>query len=248
MKACAMTDVGKVRKINQDYIFSSPEPVGKLKNLYIVADGMGGHKAGDYASRFLVENLVNYVKEAEGENEITILKEGIRTVNGKLYQEALKNEDLSGMGTTLVAASIEGSNLNVANVGDSRMYLIRDGRANQITRDHSYVEEMVLLGRMKRGSEDYQRKKNIITRAVGTQAHVEADFFEITLEEHDCLLMCSDGLTNMLDDSEIEQIVSSDRSLKEKTEKLIGTANEKGGRDNIAVILIEPRISEVNIC
>ena len=177
MKACAVTNVGRVRKINQDYIFSSPEPIGKLQNLFIVADGMGGHKAGDYASRFLVENLVNYVKTSDGVSEIAILKDGIGLINGKLYQESAKNEDLSGMGTTIVAASIEDGILNVANVGDSRMYMVRGGKAVQITRDHSFVEEMVMLGRMTRGSEDYIRNKNIITRAVGTHPHVEADFF-----------------------------------------------------------------------
>ncbi|MEY8337203.1 Stp1/IreP family PP2C-type Ser/Thr phosphatase [Lachnospiraceae bacterium 62-35] len=248
MRAYAMTNVGRVRKMNQDYIFSSPEPVGMLPNLYLVADGMGGHKAGDYASRTLVENLVNYIRETKEKNEITILKEGIHAVNQRLYQEASENEDLSGMGSTLVAASIKGETLSVANVGDSRMYLVRGGKAFQITRDHSFVEEMVLLGRMERGSEDYLRNKNIITRAVGTQSHVEADFFEITLQEDDYLLMCSDGLTNMVDDTEIGTIVSEDKSLEEKAEALIESANENGGRDNIAVILIEPRISEVSIC
>ena len=248
MKACAVTNVGRVRKINQDYIFSSPEPIGKLQNLFIVADGMGGHKAGDYASRFLVENLVNYVKTSDGVSEIAILKDGIGLINGKLYQESAKNEDLSGMGTTIVAASIEDGILNVANVGDSRMYMVRGGKAVQITRDHSFVEEMVMLGRMTRGSEDYIRNKNIITRAVGTHPHVEADFFEVSLKAGDCLLMCSDGLTNMVGDETIAEIISSGKGLNERAEALIEAANEHGGRDNIAVVLIEPQISEVSVC
>ena len=248
MKAWAVTNVGRIRKINQDYIFASPEPVGTLPNLYIVADGMGGHKAGDYASRFLVENLVQYVKEAKESGEVAILKDGISQVNRRLYQEAEDNEDLSGMGSTLVAASINGDELSVANVGDSRMYLIRDGKASQITRDHSFVEEMVLLGRMERGSEDYQRNKNIITRAVGTHPDVKADFFEIQLEQGDLLLMCSDGLTNMVADEQIADIVFSDGNLKEKAQALIDTANQQGGRDNIAVILIDPQIREVKAC
>ncbi|WP_101875324.1 Stp1/IreP family PP2C-type Ser/Thr phosphatase [Lachnoclostridium edouardi] len=248
MKACAMTDTGKVRTINQDYIFASPEPIGKLQDLYLVADGMGGHRAGDYASRFLVEKLVDFISGEEEGNTISILREGIEKVNRMLYREALKDEAFSGMGTTLVAATVEENLLFVANVGDSRLYLIRNGKAKQITKDHSYVEEMVKLGKMNRGSADYMRQKNIITRAVGTGEDVNIDFFEVLLKKGDYILLCSDGLSNMVEDEAIAELVSSEKALKEKAEALIVSANDNGGRDNIAVILIDPQVSEVSVC
>lgn len=247
MQACALTDVGKLRTTNQDYIFSSTNPIGALDNLFMVADGMGGHQAGDYASRFVVENLSAYAESSMNQMPIAILRNGIKWANERLYHRSLKEEHLKGMGTTLVAASIENSTLYVANVGDSRLYLIRDG-ITQITRDHSYVEELVLMGKMERNSQDYQDKKNIITRAIGTNEEVEADFFEISLQEGDLILLCSDGLTNMVSEDEIEGIIMTEGSLCDKTRRLIEAANHYGGRDNIAVILVEPQISEVRAC
>ncbi|MBS5959303.1 MAG: serine/threonine-protein phosphatase, partial [Clostridiales bacterium] len=137
MKACAMTDIGRVRNANQDYVFASAESVGNLPNLFLVADGMGGHKAGDYASRYISEHLVEHIKQAEDSEIIPLLREGIEKVNQMLYQESRDKAELNGMGTTLVAAVIEDSSMYVANVGDSRLYLIRN-QLKQITKDHSY--------------------------------------------------------------------------------------------------------------
>ncbi|MTK08750.1 MAG: Stp1/IreP family PP2C-type Ser/Thr phosphatase [Hungatella sp.] len=241
MKACAMTDTGRVRSANQDYVFSSIEPVGVLPNLFLVADGMGGHQAGDYASRFIAENLVAHFKTAKDTGTVAVLKDGIEKVNQLLYQESKKKPELNGMGTTLVAAVVEDSTMYVANVGDSRLYLIRN-QLKQITRDHSYVEELVSLGQLERGSKDYREKKNIITRAVGTEDKLEIDFFEVSLEPGDYILLCSDGLSNMLEDAEIEEIICSELELPEKAEKLITVANDNGGKDNIAVVLMEPQL------
>nr|WP_314463249.1 Stp1/IreP family PP2C-type Ser/Thr phosphatase [uncultured Clostridium sp.] len=241
MKACAMTDTGRVRSANQDYVFASIEPVGVLPDLFLVADGMGGHQAGDYASRFIAENLVAHFKMTEDTRIVTVLKDGIEKVNELLYQESMKKPELNGMGTTLVTAVVEDSTMYVANVGDSRLYLIRD-QLKQITKDHSYVEELVSLGQLERGSKDYREKKNIITRAVGTEDKLEIDFFEVSLEPGDYILLCSDGLSNMLEDAEIEEIICSELELPEKAEKLITVANDNGGKDNIAVVLIEPQL------
>ena len=241
MKACAMTDTGRVRSANQDYVFASIEPVGVLPNLFLVADGMGGHQAGDYASRFIAENLVVHFKMTNDAGVVTVLKDGIAKVNQLLYRESKKKPELNGMGTTLVAAVVEDSTMYVANVGDSRLYLIRN-QLKQITRDHSYVEELVSLGQLERGSKDYREKKNIITRAVGTEDKLEIDFFEVSLEPGDYILLCSDGLSNMLEDAEIEEIICSELELPEKAEKLITVANDNGGKDNIAVVLIEPQL------
>lgn len=241
MKACALTDTGRVRTANQDYVYASVEPVGSLPNLFVVADGMGGHQAGDYASRYIVENLVSYLQYTENSQIVPLLREGILKVNTMLYQESKEKPELSGMGTTLVAAVADENTLYVANVGDSRLYLVRD-RIRQVTKDHSYVEELVSLGRLERGSKDYKDKKNIITRAVGTEDKLLVDFFEVVLEPGDFILMCSDGLSNMLEDVEMEEIVGSDLELEEKVEKLITVANDNGGKDNIAVVLVDPQI------
>ena len=241
MKACALTDTGRVRTANQDYVYASVEPVGSLPNLFVVADGMGGHQAGDYASRYIVENLVSYLQYTENSQIVPLLREGILKVNTMLYQESKEKPELSGMGTTLVAAVADENTLYVANVGDSRLYLVRD-RIRQVTRDHSYVEELVSLGRLERGSKDYKDKKNIITRAVGTEDKLLVDFFEVGLEPGDYILMCSDGLSNMLEDAEMEEIIGSDLELQEKAEKLITVANDNGGKDNIAVVLVDPQI------
>ena len=241
MKACALTDTGRVRTANQDYVYASVEPVGSLPNLFVVADGMGGHQAGDYASRYIVENLVTYLQYTENSQIVPLLREGILKVNTQLYQESKEKPELSGMGTTLVAAVADENTLYVANVGDSRLYLVRD-RIRQVTKDHSYVEELVSLGRLERGSKDYKDKKNIITRAVGTEDKLLVDFFEVGLEPGDFILMCSDGLSNMLEDAEMEEIIGSDLELQEKAEKLITVANDNGGKDNIAVVLVDPQI------
>lgn len=248
MEAYALTDAGRVRSLNQDYIYFSPDHVGSLDNLFLLADGMGGHRAGDYASRFMVEHLNSYVERHKGNFPVRILQEGIRQVNRDLYRKSVENEALSGMGTTLVAATAEEDTLFVANVGDSRLYLFRGSRLHQVTRDHSYVEELVALGQMERNSRDYLEKKNIITRALGIMPDVEVDFFEKQLYPGDLILMCSDGLSNMLDEEEMAAILSARDSLKQKVRRLVDRANEEGGYDNIAVLLADPQISEVRSC
>lgn len=245
MKAYALTDIGKTRKVNQDAQFSSTEPVGKLPNLFIVADGMGGHQAGDFASHYLIEHLPEFIKESDECEPVAALRKGIDAVNLDLYSLSNKREDLAGMGTTLVAASIQDNTLYVANVGDSRLYQIERSGIKQITRDHSYVEAMVTLGRMSRGSQEYEANKNIITRAVGIRRQVEPDFFEVSLNPGDYVLLCSDGLTNMVDNSAIYRMVLLPGSLDTKARALAALANQNGGKDNIAVVLIDPQIKEV---
>ncbi len=247
MQAYAVTDVGLQRPMNQDFIFASTEPVGSLDNLFILADGMGGHNAGDFASRFLVEQLVEFYRQNSQKKDVhSLLKNGIRTVNRALYRKASGDERLIGAGSTLVLATIKGNVLYVANIGDSRLYLLRE-RLEQITKDHSYVEELVALGKIKRGSRDYQEKKNIITRAVGTGEDVDIDLFALKLKNRDYILMCSDGLSNMVDEFEVEYIIRSEETLKDKAEALVQAANRSGGFDNISVILVEPQMSEVTV-
>lgn len=247
IQAYALTDVGLNRSMNQDFIYSSTAPLGSLDNLFIVADGMGGHNAGDFASRFVVENLVKFFSQEFPDKDVHgILKEGIRKVNRELYEAASQRAELHGTGSTLVLATIKGTVLYVANIGDSRLYLLRD-ELTQVTKDHSYVEELVAMGKIKRGSRDYMEKKNIITRAVGTAKEVDTDLFAMKLRPGDVILICSDGLSNMVDEFEMEYIIRSEDGLQKKTESLVEAANRGGGKDNISVVLIDPQMKEVSV-
>lgn len=234
-----MTDTGIMREMNQDYFFASDEPVGNLPNLYIVADGMGGHRAGDYASRYTTQRVVASVSRNRDEEPVTILKEAITTANRLLIEEAAEDESRRGMGTTLVAATIMDGRLFVANIGDSRLYLV-DRDIRQITRDHSLVAEMVRIGEVDVQTAREHPDKNIITRAIGAGAGVEADFFEIELAPGNQILICTDGLTNMVEDSVIRDIMLRADPLEKRVELLVETANHNGGRDNITVMIIEP--------
>lgn len=247
MKAFAKTDIGAKRQTNQDYIFCSMQPVGSLPNLFIVADGMGGHKAGDLASRYTVEEFLKSVQESSAENPISIIEEAVRHANLSLIRKSKESIDYDGMGTTLVVATFIGKSLYIANVGDSRLYLVNND-IQQITRDHSLVEEMISLGEIDRKNARTHEKKNIITRAIGVDSEVVADFFEIEYSKGDIILMCSDGLSNMIDDEEIKEIINEGTDLSEITNKLIEVANRNGGRDNISVVLIEPDYEEVKPC
>ncbi len=237
MQACALTDIGRRRHINQDFIFESTKPVGAFPNLFILADGMGGHKAGDYASKYLVETMVGYVSKTTVNDPVRVMNNALMLSNAMIYHKSMEEEELSGMGSTLVAAVIEDDVMTVCNVGDSRLYLIRDD-ITQVTRDHSYVQEMIDKGMMERGSEEYYKKKKYLTRAVGSEEFVRADYFEVELMDGDYILLCSDGLTNMVDDDRLLSLISGNGSLEYKARKLIADANEGGGLDNIAVILI----------
>jgi len=240
LKTFSITNIGKKRKLNQDFIYTSERPVGKLPNVFIVADGMGGHKAGDYASKVTVETIVEEIRKSEESEAVIVLENAIRTANALIHKCAEESPDLEGMGTTVVAATCKGDILHVANVGDSRLYIANHKEIRQITRDHSLVEELVRMGGIGREEARNHPDKNIITRAVGTDDTVKPDFFTVELNYGDIVLMCTDGLTNMLEDEEIRMILEESRDLVEKAEELVKAANEKGGRDNISVILIDP--------
>ena len=241
LEAYSVTDIGRKRQLNQDYVFSSAKPMGNMPNLFIVADGMGGHNAGDYASKCTVETVVGEIRNSFEKNPTIIVKKAIETANRKIRELAAADENLLGMGTTLVVATVIGKYLQVANVGDSRLYLVGKHGIKQITRDHSLVEEMIRLGGLSREDARRHPDKNIITRAIGARDYVEAEFFTEELELGDIILMCSDGLSNMLEDKEIEKIVQNEEleELKQKAEALINAANNNGGKDNIAVVLVK---------
>ena len=224
--------------MNQDYVFATDSPIGGLDNLYIVADGMGGHNAGEYASAFSVEELKDLVVEL-GQAEIEIiLHRALQEVNRRLRTVAASDSRYYGMGTTIVIATVSGGILYVANVGDSRLYL-KKNRLRQITVDHSLVEEMVLAGTLDQKKARTHPDKNVITRAIGAEDTLEIDFFREKVSEGNIVLMCSDGLTNMVEDSEIEEILGSSKSLEDAGGKLLEKANDNGGSDNISVLLVK---------
>lgn len=240
----SITDIGKQRQMNQDYVFTSEVSVGILPNLFMVADGMGGYKAGEFASKSTIDTIVSEVMLSQEKKPIKLLKDAISVANKKIRQKSVTDDNYKGMGTTLVLSYFDGKSLCVANIGDSRLYLIRN-EIKQITTDHSLVEEMIRMGGLERSKARLHPDKNIITRAVGVVDKIDIDFFEIDdVNDGDIVLMCSDGLTNMVEDSVIEEIVMGDGDLKHKAKKLVETANNNGGRDNIAVILVQLFLDE----
>ena len=234
--------------MNQDYVYTSETPVGNLPNLFILADGMGGHNAGDYASRYTVEVIVDSVRKSSEASPVAIIRQAIRQANQAVMEKAQTDIDLEGLGTTVVVATIRAQELCVANVGDSRLYLAGSESFSQITKDHSYVQEMVRRGGISPEAARVHPDRNIITRAVGGGYDVEVDFFEVELKEGDRILMCSDGLTDMLEDEEIFEIINEKQNIEDAVEELIEAANDYGGNDNITVILTEPFSGEVKIC
>ncbi len=244
MKVYSVTDIGRRRRVNQDYVFASETSVGNLPNLFVVADGMGGHNAGDFASSFAVETVVKTISQDADYNPVKIIRHAIEQANDVLRQEARKDSALAGMGTTMVVLTIAGRYAYVANVGDSRLYVM-NGEIRQITRDHSLVQEMVRLGELRPEEARNHPDKNIITRALGARENINIDFFDLKLEEDSQILMCSDGLSNMLTDEQMQEILASDKDIGAKAGDLILGANRNGGKDNIAVILIEPFTNEV---
>lgn len=238
MKAYAKTDVGKKRSMNQDFLYCGENPTGSFQNLFIVADGMGGHKAGDHASSLCVDTVVSSVEHSVHTTPVSIYAEAIEAANLAVYEEAMNHFEYEGMGTTFVSCTIADHVMYVANIGDSRLYLLRK-HLEQITEDHSLVSELVKNGKLTENEARMHPQKNIITRALGTDDEVSADYFEKQLESGDKILLCSDGLSNMVDNEEIEYILRHSDSVKKATNALVDKANQNGGEDNISVIVIE---------
>ena len=237
MKVSSATDIGLKRSMNQDFIFTSEGPVGNLPNLFVVADGMGGHNAGDFASRYGVSVLVESVRKDQNFNPVKILRNAIEAANREIFSQSQIDPAMAGMGTTTVVCTIVGGYAYVANVGDSRLY-VAGSELTQISQDHSLIAEMVRLGELTPEQGKNHPDKNIITRAVGTSEEVRIDFFDIKLEAGSQVLMCSDGLTNMVPDDRIFEIIT-EKKAEETVQGLIDEANANGGKDNIAVIVAE---------
>ncbi|MBO4483793.1 MAG: Stp1/IreP family PP2C-type Ser/Thr phosphatase [Lachnospiraceae bacterium] len=239
MKAIALTNVGNKRSMNQDFYYCSDEPVGILPNLYIVADGMGGHNAGDFASRFSVERFVNLIRESKERTPISAIEAALKTTNEELIAKAKTQREYEGMGTTFVMATLLSDGyLLIANIGDSRLYIVND-RIQQITEDHSLVGEMVRNGELKKDEARFHPQKNVVLRALSTRTVVSPDFYKIRVNRGDYILLCSDGLWEMVEEGELLKLVSEYEDVSDIAEKMVFMANENGGKDNITIILMK---------
>lgn len=239
MNSFALTDVGMLRNSNQDSIFVSDEKIGALPNLYIVADGMGGENAGDYASKRCIEVVLDEIKKSKSSKPVEILDQAIQAANTIIYHEAKADALKKGMGTTIVAATIIDGHLLVANVGDSRLYVSFNSQLTQISKDHSYVAELVRDGQLEKEQARTDERKNMITRAIGAKNTVKVDYFDVSLTGNELVLLCSDGLTNMVEDGVIESILEVTDSLENKAKGLLQLSNDNGGKDNVSIILVE---------
>ena len=239
MKGYGISHKGKLRTINQDSFLVLNKNVGLLSNLYIVADGMGGHLAGEVASKRAIMSFYNYVSNNSYEsNLLDFLIEGAQKANSCVYESALNNEKLRGMGTTFTSLSISGKQGYVTHVGDSRVYLINNNDIKQLTTDHSYVNELVKTGRITPQEAKYHPGKHVLTRALGTEPELCIDGFVFDVELQDKILICTDGVTNMIEEEHIKRIIQMN-TLEDAVNSIVLLANENGGTDNITSILIE---------
>ena len=235
--AAALTDGGRKRSLNEDAYGISVEC-----GVYVVCDGMGGAAAGEVASSLAVEEVMRLLAGQATVPCAAEAEQAICAANQTILDRSQGNPRLAGMGTTLVALVAEERHAWILNVGDSRGYLLRHRHLQQITRDHSLVEEQVMMGKMNRLEAMHSPLRNVITRALGTQAGVTPDIFEIEPAPDDLFLLCSDGLTGELSDSLIESLLSSDLPLEELCTRLVNAANKAGGHDNITCLLVRAEV------
>jgi serine/threonine protein phosphatase PrpC len=241
LTAVEQTDAGQLRPHNEDYLGSvvpqDPDQLEHKGALYLVADGMGGHQAGEVASQEAVEAVIEHYYEDPSRDIPGSLTRAFQAANQTIYEQASSNPATAGMGTTLVAAVVRGRKAYVANVGDSRAYSIGRKGIRQITDDHSWVEEQVRAGLLSPERARRHPQRNLITRALGSRPTVDVDLFETRIRKGDAILLCSDGLTNHVEDGEIEATLRS-YPAEEAVEALVAMANERGGSDNISVVLL----------
>ncbi len=244
----SLTHVGLKRPLNEDSFCSNVE-----EGLYVVADGMGGHAHGEVASRLAVETIEEFIKLTSGDTDVTWpygidetlslngnrLKTSIRFANQKLLEHARTSAGCEGMATTVVAVLVQDDVAEIAHVGDSRLYLVREGKIARLTSDHSWVNEQVQSGVIDSEQARNHPLRNVVTRALGGRPDLEVDVQTLEMQSGDRLLLCSDGLTTMLDDEEILRIVLGGDGGVDQTDELIQAANESGGEDNTTAILLK---------
>lgn len=241
VKAVFMTDRGRIRQHNEDSGGTFINRDGH--RLAVVADGMGGHRAGDVASEMALTNLQKLWENTEGietaDQAEQWLKTNILQVNHLLFEHSKSHTECEGMGTTIVAVIATNNFTTIANIGDSRCYILNDMGFQQLTEDHSLVNELVRSGQISREDAEHHPRKNVLLRALGTEDKVEMDTKTIMFEEGDFLLLCSDGLSNKVTENEMVTILKNGDTLEQKASSLINLANENGGEDNITLVVLE---------
>lgn len=244
VKVGAYTDTGKVRQINEDSYYV-PEDLENGVPLFVVADGMGGHNAGEIASHEAVKEVVRIITKKfettlrDDHSLMTLVKESIRNANKKIFQQSIGDSGLDGMGTTLTVMLVCNEKMYIGHIGDSRVYVVRRGKITQLTKDHSYVEQLVNNGTITREQAAKHPHKNVITRALGIEERIEIDTHIRRLYKKDTIILCTDGLTNMVTDEQIKEVVSQSDSCDIIAEDLVKQANNAGGEDNSTVVVIE---------
>ena len=245
LRVSGLTDVGLSRKLNEDCY-----EIDRQRHLFVVADGMGGHSHGEVASRIAVDTIREFIQRGEGgvggrfsqESDVkkhsSRLRDAVRTAHDQVLRAIHRDGALQGMGTTVVGFLVEDTTAALAHVGDSRAYRLREGSFELLTQDHTWVHEQVLAGYLTEEQARHHPLKNVVTRALGSEKEVSVDLQELEVQPGDLYLICSDGLTTMLQDREIATVVHNGTSLDNTCRSLIRTANERGGLDNITVILI----------
>jgi protein phosphatase len=245
MRSVGKTDIGLVRKINEDSYLCEKLSGVEDTYLYIVADGMGGHNAGEVASSMAVEQVSAYIREnidviKQEDKEIReLIRNAILFANDKVYKTSIIKSNCLGMGTTLSMVLAKGSTLYIGHVGDSRVYLIREKNITRLTEDHSLVAELIKSGSIKPEEADNHPQKNVITRALGTEYTLEPDIIQRDMLPEDLVLICTDGLSNAVNDEEMVHTVINTSDLNEVCEVLVNKAKEKGGFDNITVVAVQ---------
>ena len=243
MIASGLTDIGQARDQNQDALFVSTGQIGALPNLFLIADGMGGHNAGDVASAGAVEKFVEYIKEnpgmPDGEGVLDLLAAAVSSANSHVFEQAQANPAYHGMGTTFIACVVTGGKCEIVHIGDSRLYKVSQGRLSQLTSDHTYVSYLVKSGQLRASQARKHPRRNVLTRVLGTEDKIQTDGYIHNVEEGSVLLLCTDGLTDMVPDKKILKTLAQKTTPEEKAQKLVTMANVNGGNDNISVIVIE---------
>ncbi len=241
MKVYTRTDIGRTRSMNQDSFLVSENENGL--NLYMLADGMGGYKGGEIASKVAITAVYKYITEKfdeipkNRESILELIEKSIEFANSAIYEESEEDEELQNMGTTLDVLLIYKNKIYIGHIGDSRIYRIRKNVMKRVTTDHSYVEKLIQDGEITRDEAYTHPKKNLLIKALGTDEKVEPDIIYTVLNKNDILVMCSDGLTNMLKEEQILNIIKENG--ENSSEVLIDEANNAGGLDNITVVIIE---------
>lgn len=239
MISAMKTDIGLQRNANEDYCLST-----KINNIYvyIVADGMGGHLAGEVASKLAVDSIYEYLNEniKQYDSLVKIIKDSLDYANGKIYKKST-DPAYKDMGTTIELVLVDGCNVYLGHVGDSRVYIKKNNKFKQITRDHSLINDLLESGSISESEADRMPQKNIITRALGGDIKLDSDIHEITISKGDIIFICTDGVTGCLDDEEIFDVLIEDIDIEDKAEKIIKLSNQAGGYDNSTIIIAEKR-------